>query len=213
MPPLPAIELEEEGAATPLALPLRQENASYYAALVTRDGRAKSLTDLRGMRIAWVDKESAAGYLVPRMHLASLGIDPRTFFSQESFARSHAGVVDAVVSRAVDVGATFCTLDSTSPRSQRIMTAGWTASDGSKIRDVEIVTTLGPIPNDAIVASTRVSAPVRTSLTRWLLTPDERTQGLFAELFQARSFRVASSAHFDELRHMVRAARSRGYDA
>jgi ABC-type phosphate/phosphonate transport system substrate-binding protein len=218
MPPLPAIELEEEGAATPLVLPLRQESASstssscYHAALVMRDreARAKSMADLRGMRIAWVAKDSAAGYLVPRMHLASLGIDPRTFFSQETFARSHLAVVDAVVSRAVDVGATFCTF---APGSQRIVTGGWTAADGSKVRDVEVVATVGPIPNDAIVASTRVSASVRAGLTRWFLTPDERTQGLLSELFHARSLRLASSAHFDELRHLVRAARSRGYDA
>jgi phosphate/phosphite/phosphonate ABC transporter binding protein len=216
MPPLPAIELEEEGAATPLVVPLRQDGASsassYYAALVMRDreGRAKSMADLRGMRVAWVAKDSAAGYLVPRMHLASLGIDPRAFFSQETFARSHLAVVDAVVSRAVDVGATFCTF---APGSQRIVTGGWTAADGSKIRDVEVVTTVGPIPNDAIVASMRVSASVRAGLTRWFLTPDERTQGLLSELFHARSLRLASGAHFDQLRHLVRAARARGYDA
>jgi hypothetical protein len=54
---------------------------------------------------------------------------------------------------------------------------------------------------------------VRSSLTRWLLAPDERSQEILAELFQVRSFRVASSAHFDSLRHMVRSARARGYDS
>ena len=219
MPPIPAIDLEEDGAATPLALPWRHESASYYSALVTREGRgdrgergerAKGVPELQGLRVAWVDKESAAGYLVPRMHLASLGLDARTFFAQETFAHSHLGVIDAVVSGAADVGATFCTLE---PGTKRVMTAGWTAADGSKIRDVDLVATLGPIPNDAIVASTRVPAAVRSGLTRWLLAPDERSQDLLAELFQVRSFRVASSAHFDPLRHMMRAARARGYDA
>ncbi|MGO8994012.1 MAG: phosphate/phosphite/phosphonate ABC transporter substrate-binding protein [Polyangiaceae bacterium] len=210
MPPIPAIDLEEDGAATPLALPWRHESASYYSALVTREGRAKGVAELQGMRVAWVDKESAAGYLVPRMHLASLGLDARTFFAQETFAHSHLGVIDAVVSGAADVGATFCTLE---PGTKRIMTAGWTAADGSKIRDVDLVATLGPIPNDAIVASSRIPASVRSGLTRWLLAPDDRSQDLLAELFQVRSFRVASSAHFDPLRHMMRAARARGYDA
>ena len=209
MPPLPAIELEEAGAATPIALPWRQETTSYYAAIVTREGRAKGLPDLQGKRVAWVAKDSAAGYLVPRMHLASLGMNPRTFFAQERFAGSHLAVIDAVVSGAVDVGATFCTLE---PSTRRIMTAGWLAADGSKIRDVDLVATIGPIPNDAIVASARVHASTRTALTRWLLAPDTRSQDLFAELFQVRAFRVASTAHFDELRHMVRAARARGYD-
>jgi phosphonate transport system substrate-binding protein len=209
MPPLLAIELEDLGLATPLALPVRRDGTSYYAAFVSRDPRDKTINDLRGKRVAWVDKESAAGYLVPRMHLASLGMDPRTFFSRQTFAGSHIAAIDAVVSGAADVAATFCTID---PASKRTVTAGWLAADGAKVRDVEVVATVGPIPNDAIVASTRVQAPVRTSLTRWLLSPDARSQDLLGELFQVRSFRTASSAHFDTLRHMVRAARSRGHD-
>jgi ABC-type phosphate/phosphonate transport system substrate-binding protein len=113
-----------------------------------------------------------------------------------------------VASGAADVGATFCTLD---PVTKRVVTAGWMAADGSKIRNVELVTTLGPIPNDAIVVASSVPASVRSSLTRWFLSPDERTQELFAELFQVSSFRVASAAHFEPLRHMVRAARARGH--
>jgi ABC-type phosphate/phosphonate transport system substrate-binding protein len=60
MPPIPAVELEDDGAATPLALPWRQEGTSYYAALVTREGGGKALADLQGRRVAWVDRESAA---------------------------------------------------------------------------------------------------------------------------------------------------------
>jgi phosphonate transport system substrate-binding protein len=209
MPPIPAIELEEEGAAAPLALPMRQDGSSYYAALITREGRSKAISDLRGMRAAWVDRESAAGYLVPRLHLASLGIEVKTFFAQESFVHSHLGVVDAVVSGAADVGATFCTID---PATKRIVTAGWTAADGSTIRNVEVVATIGPIPNDAMVAASRMPAAVRSSLTRWLLAPDEKSRDLLAELFQVRTFRVVTSAHFDPLRHVIRAARARGFD-
>jgi phosphonate transport system substrate-binding protein len=209
MPPIPAIELEEEGAATALALPTRQDSSSYYAALITREGRGKSIADLQGMRAAWVDRESAAGYLVPRLHLASLGLDVKTFFAQETFTHSHLGVVDAVVSGAADVGATFCTLE---PLSKRVVTAGWTAADGSTIRNVEVVATIGPIPNDAFVAASRVPAAVRSSLTRWLLAPDEKSRELLAELFQVRTFKVASDAHFEPLRHVIRAARARGFE-
>ena len=130
MPPIPAIELEEDGAATPLALPWRHESASYYSALVTREGRAKGVAELQGMRVAWVDKESAAGYLVPRMHLASLGLDARTFFAHETFAHSHLGVIDAVVSGAADVGATFCTLE---PGTKRVHDRG--VDGGGRLED------------------------------------------------------------------------------
>lgn len=208
MPPIPAIELEEDGAATPLALPARQDSTSYYSALITRESRGKALADLHGMRVAWVDRESAAGYLVPRLHLSSLGFDVKHFFAQELFEHSHLGVVDAVVSGAADVGATFCTLD---PQTNRVLTAGWTAADGSTIRNVFVAATIGPIPNDVIVASTRVPASIRSALTRWLLAPDERSCDLLAELFQVRTFKVASPEHFETLRHVIRASRARGF--
>jgi phosphonate transport system substrate-binding protein len=207
MPPIPAIELEEDGAATPLALPARQESTSYYSALITRESRGKALADLHGMRVAWVDRESAAGYLVPRLHLASLGFDVKRFFAQETFEHSHLGVVDAVVNGTADVGATFCTLE---PQTGRVLTAGWTAADGSTIRNVFVAATIGPIPNDVIVASTKVPAAVRSALTRWLLAPDDRSCELLAELFQVRTFKVANEAHFETLRHAIRAARARG---
>jgi ABC-type phosphate/phosphonate transport system substrate-binding protein len=114
-----------------------------------------------------------------------------------------------VVSGAADVGATFCTLE---PLSKRVVTAGWTAADGSTIRNVEVVATIGPIPNDAFVAASRVPAAVRSSLTRWLLAPDEKSRELLAELFQVRTFKVASDAHFEPLRHVIRAARARGFE-
>jgi ABC-type phosphate/phosphonate transport system substrate-binding protein len=208
MPPIPAIELEEEGAATPLALPARQDSTSYYSALITREGRSRPIADLHGMRVAWVDRESAAGYLVPRLHLASLGLDVKRFFAQELFEHSHLGVVDAVVSGAADVGATFCTLD---PQTNRVLTAGWTAADGSTIRNVDVAATIGPIPNDVIVASTRVPASIRSAVARWLLAPDERSSDLFAELFQVRTFKVASPEHFETLRHAIRTSRARGF--
>ncbi len=208
MPPIPAIELEEDGAATPLALPARKDSTSYYSALVTREGRSKAIADMHGMRVAWVDRESAAGYLVPRLHLASLGFDVKRFFGQETFAHSHLGVVDAVVSGAADVGATFCTLE---PQTSRVLTAGWLAADGSTIRNVFVAATIGPIPNDVIVASTRVPASVRSALQRWLLAPDERSRDLLAELFQVRTFKVASPEHFETLRHVIRASRARDF--
>jgi ABC-type phosphate/phosphonate transport system substrate-binding protein len=208
MPPIPAIDLEDEGIASPLALPCRNESTSYYSALITREGRAKGIAELQGMRVAWVAQESAAGYLVPRMHLASMGLDVKTFFAHETFTHSHLGVVDAVVSGKADVGATFCTLD---PTSKRVLNAGWTAADGSKIRDVDVVATPGPIPNEAIVASTKVPASVRSGITRWLLAPDPRARDLLLELFRVHSFRVASGAHYESLRHVMRAARARGH--
>ena len=96
------------------------------------------------MRIAWVDRESSSGYIVPRIHLASLGHDLRGFFARETFHHSHIAVVDAVAMGQVDVGATFYSVDSAS---DKIVSAGWTDADGKTVRSVKIAAKAGPIPN------------------------------------------------------------------
>jgi hypothetical protein len=52
-------------------------------------------------------------------------------------------------------------------------------------------------------------ATTRAALTRWLLALPAETQ----PLFDASELRPAETSHHDALRHVVRAARARGYDA
>src|SRR5206468_2425304 len=103
---VPTIELEDEGVASVLAIPARRGMTTYHAAFIVRRGGPKTLVELRGRRAAWVQRDSAAGYLVPRMHLAAQGFDVLRFFSRELFVHAHSGVIDAVVSGDADVGAT-----------------------------------------------------------------------------------------------------------
>ena len=102
MPPIPAVELEESGMGIVLALPARKGSATYHSALIARKGAGKKIEDFKGKTVAWVDRASASGYVIPRLHLASLGIDVPSFFSKDIFAKTHMGVVDAVVAGRVD---------------------------------------------------------------------------------------------------------------
>ncbi len=208
MPPIPAVELEDSGAAFVLALPARKGQATYHSALITRKGAAKTIDECKGKSVAWVDRESASGYVIPRLHLASLGIDVGTFFSKEIFAKTHMGVVDAVVAGRVDVGATYCNFD---PGSKNVSNAGWTDTDGGNARSVEMLTSTGAIPNDAIVGTSKLPLPLRASVTRFLLELSPRGKELFEQLLRATEFRMSRPGHFEPLKHMVRVARVRGY--
>lgn len=208
MPPIPAVEMEDKGAGTVVALPARKSGVSYYSAFVVRRGGPRTLRECEGRRAAWVDAESASGYVIPRLHLAAQGIDVQTFFGHEVFAGSHAAVVEAVSTGRVDVGATFCNIE---PGTGRLLNAAWTELDGRCVRPIEMIAHTGAIPNDAIVASSKLTLPVRASLTRWLLQLGARERDLFEKLLRAIEFRVISPAHFDPLKHMIRAARARGY--
>lgn len=209
MPPVPAVEFEDRGLARPLALPARNGSTHYHAALVVRRTGPKTLDDLKGRRAAWVHPDSASGYLVPRIHLASQMLDVFRLFSRELFVGSHLAVVDAVASGNADVGATFCHLGADG----QVLGGGWLGSDGQPLRPVEVLKTIGPIPNDAIIASTRLPSAIHVGVARWFLTAKGRAREVVSGLAQADDFRVATAEHFDGLRHMLRVARARGYSS
>lgn len=208
MPPIPAVEIEDRGAGSVVALPTRNGMATYHAALVARRGGPTTIEECRGKRVAWVDAESASGYLIPRLHLVSVGFDVARGFAKETFEKTHIGVVDAVLAGRAEIGATYCNFE---PNTQRVANAGWTDADGGNARPVTIVASAGPIPNDAIVGSSKLPLPLRARLTRWLLELDPNGKRLFQQLLRASEFRVFPSAHFEPLKHMVRLARVRGF--
>lgn len=210
LPPVPTIELESRRVASVLAIPARRGQTTYHAAFIVRRGGPKTLAELRGRRAAWVQRDSAAGYLVPRMHLAAQGFDVLRFFARELFVHSHSAVIDAVVNGEVDVGATFCNCDGATGK---VLQSAWQDEAGQSIRPIEPLVTMGPIPNDALVAATELPAHARASLTRWLLAPDARARTLFEGLLGSGDFRLAAENHYEVLRHALRAAHARGHDA
>jgi phosphonate transport system substrate-binding protein len=158
--------------------------------------------------VAWVDPESASGYLVPRVHLASLGLDPSTFFGEEIFCDTHRGVVDGVLHGLADIGATYCQLD---PKG-KVITAAWTLNDGSSIRPVDLIASAGPIPNDAIVGTKSLSVIDRSRFLRFLLSPSDDAKGKLRDVFNTSDFRMAKPDHFRPLRQLVRMAAARGHE-
>lgn len=211
LPPLPVIDLLEDGKiASPLVVPARRGLTTFHSALLVRRGGPKTIEALEGRRAAWVEGGSAAGYLVPRMQLAARGFDVGRFFGRELFLPSHGDVVNAVASGQADVGASYCHLENDG---KTIQSGAWTDDDGRPLRPIEALATFGPIPNDAVVASNAMSASARASLTRWLLALDPRGRAVFDRVIGATDFRVASREHFEPLRHLLRAARARGFDA
>ena len=213
LPPIPTIELEDSRLATVLAIPLRNGQTSYSSALVTRRGirpnasrdLATTLAELRGRRVAWVDAESAAGYLVPRMQLAASGVeDPGSFWGRETFVRTHPAVIDAVVSGQAEVGATYCQLDA----QKNVVRGAWIDEEGLARRPIEVLATFGPIPNDALVVSNLVPVADRSALTRAMQVP--RVRELLGQLVGATDFRMPSATHYEPLRHLLRTARARG---
>jgi phosphonate transport system substrate-binding protein len=210
MPPLLVLELEDRRSVVPLVSPLRWgTTSSFYSAIIVRPGGPKTVAELYGKRAAWVERESVAGFMVPRLHLAAHGF-PLNRFASETFLHSHETVVDAVAEGRADVGATFCTVD---PQTKRIVHGAWTRANGSNLRPVEVMARVGPIPNDAIVANGRVNGGLREAVTDWFIhSESRRAREILAPMVHADTFARVSAPHYAPLRAMVAEARARGLD-
>src|SRR5205085_12236058 len=110
LPPIVYVRLAD--AVVPLGSILRGGRLSFEAALVVPSAsRIKSIEGLRGTRAGWVDPWSAAGFVLPRVKLALLGVDPRTVFRTEKFHGSHRAALQALAEGACDVVGTYARAD------------------------------------------------------------------------------------------------------
>jgi ABC-type phosphate/phosphonate transport system substrate-binding protein len=201
-PPIVAVELLDAGIAEVIALPERHGLlTSNVAFIVRREDKAKTLEDLRGRSVMWLDKQSASGYVIPRLHLSSRGLSADTFFSSQCFGETHLSVLDAVSTAEVDVGTSWCRVD---PKTSKMLDAGWIRSDGMSIRPVRAAHTIGPVPNDAILVSKGVRATDRQRLVQWLLEPEQNSRAPLEELLSTHVFRTPIPAHFAALSEMLR---------
>jgi phosphonate transport system substrate-binding protein len=208
-PPVILARLELSGRVVPIAQCVRGGAASYHACLFTKQGSPiEKLEDVRGVRAVWVDRSSAAGYVFPRLLLAAHGVDPTSAFVHESFAQSHAEVVRTVVEGGADIGATFATIQADG----KIVRGGWTDPDGSNAKPIKVLSTFGPIPNDAMGASTALDGAVRDALAKAAIDAT-RTPSLKAalrHLFGAEALAPVAEDTYAEMRGLVAKALKTG---
>ena len=226
LPPIPALDALGSERVEPIALPVRNGMSTYSSALFTLpESPIRTLDDLVGARAAWVDRQSAAGYLIIRAHLRALGVDLTRAFAEEGFAGSHDAVTRAVVEGRADVGATFAYFPSDSdgptphpvfgdeghrasapsrpePRhgetGRRAIRAGWGEAE------VHVLAEAGPIPSDIVAASTTLPSLV-TRLVQSALVDGHHPALMRAarDLLGAESFAAPEAEHLEPLRRLL----------
>lgn len=197
LPPILALRTASSGRTVPVALPVRGGVAWYSSALFAPAGSSIStIYDLQDARVAWVDRQSTAGYLVMRAWLRAQNVNPDTTFSDQTFHGSHAAVVQAVLGGAADVGATFAHVDW---NTLAVMSAGWGASR------VQVVALAGPIPADVVAASVGLPvAAIRLVQHTLVSSPTPALLAATASLMDASGFVAAESEHMAPLMDLLK---------
>lgn len=201
LPPIIALRATASKRVIPIALPVRGGSTFFRTALFARrDSKVRSVDDLKNVRAGWVDRQSAAGYLIIRAHLEKTGVDLGQAFSSDSFIGTHDGVAGAVFDRDVDVGATYCYLDEVAsvPGQPIVKRAGW---GDMKMR---VIAYSDPIPMDVIACDARVPSLVRRLVQSALVeVQDRELQQAARNLLNAEGFVAPREEHLEPLLELM----------
>lgn len=204
----PAVYARAEDHVELLLGGVRASRAHFRGALFVRDDtRFESLHDLQGTRVGWVDRNSCAGYLFPRLGLLENGVDPEALFREERFLGDHLSVVRAVEDGDVDVGATFIHLAGDGADAP-VAGTGW---ELEMPRDrMRMLGVSDPIPSDTLVAFPSTDPARRAQFTEALQSMHDAREGrrILGALFGVERFEPVLPAHYDTVRRALRAGSS-----
>jgi eukaryotic-like serine/threonine-protein kinase len=163
LPPVAFVRASRAQTTRLLLTVERSGQSTYASALLARKGTFERLEDLKLARAVWVDPWSAAGYLMPLALLRAQNINPAEVFSSQAFVGSHDAVLDALVARTAEVGATHCIVDGDG----NIVQSPWEAGD-----ELNVLGVTGSIPGDTFCSAPKVSQNLRRMVCNALLDAD-----------------------------------------
>jgi phosphonate transport system substrate-binding protein len=182
-----AIAIERLGAI-PVARLVSPDGASTYRGVlvVRRDSGLRTAGQLRGKKMAFVDRATSAGWLFPLAWLREQGVPgPDGFFSESWFAGSHDAAVAAVLDRSADVGATKSTV-----------LEGMRAEDPRVARDLLVLASSPAFPSNTLFLR-RDTDPAVVARLRKALLELERAPGGAEVLSRVRAARFGEASAAD----------------
>lgn len=181
---------------------IRFGSDSYKSQIIAKsDGPIKTLSDINGKKVAYVDSASTSGYLLPAKFLMDKGIKP----SSTVFAKKHDNVITMIYQGQVDAGATFYT----PPENGVIQDARRLVK--TQFPDVEekikIVELTDDIPNDPIVfrksLSPEMKKTIQQALIAFIKTPEGKKA--FHDLYGVTDFKESTDKDYDSVRSILKA--------
>lgn len=153
----------------PLARPVNPDDTSTYHGylFVKKNSGIKSARDMRGKRMAFVEKATTAGYLFPLAYLRETGITGIDgFFSEYFFAGSHDAAIKAVLDGSADIGA-----------AKHSIYERMRESDARVDRELVVIAESPRVPSNGLCVRKGLDAAVRQRLKQALLEMHADAEG------------------------------------
>jgi len=196
-PPDGFVIAQDEADAQVLLKSVRFGNPFYWSAVIVRkDSGISSIGALEDKTIAWVDPNSAAGYVFPRSEIIVAGIEPDDFFANQTFAGAHDAAVLSVLNGSVDAAATFA-------NDAENKSGAWTQFlDEDEASQLTSIFYSRPIPGDTFSVSKEFAAEY-TSLTYQIaaaIANIKEPSTLLKDLYRIDYMTIAQSSDYDVVR-------------
>lgn len=195
------IKAHEKYGAEARLIVLRHGKKTYQSQFIAKKGRFKTLSDLEGKRVAFVDAASMSGYLLPLKMLQDAGVK---LGGDPIFAMKHDNVVSMVYQGQTDAGATFY-----SPPDEKEGIQDARRLVRTQYPDVEekieIVQLTDEIPNDPIVFRKDLPEELKSKLTDAFLAMVKTPEGLeaFKAVYGVTGIERATDADYESVRQMI----------
>jgi phosphonate transport system substrate-binding protein len=195
--PVGYVIANREAKAMILARNLWHGKATFTSKIYARrDTGAKTLDDLRGKTMAFVDPASSSGYVYPMLMLIQRGLvknkDPKTFFREVVYSGSHDASMKALQNGHVDAIASF-----DMAREQYV-------KDPAEREKIVVLAESAPIPESGIAARDGLDPATVTRVRAALLKirgPQYAT--LLKRLYDIDGFEPAEDKDYDPVRQAV----------
>jgi phosphonate transport system substrate-binding protein len=153
----------------PIARPLWVDGKSTYHGhiFVRKDSGIRTVEDMRGKRMAFVERATTAGYIFPLAYLREHGVsDLDAFFGEYFFTGSHDAAIRAVLRGEADVGAAKNTI------MEHVMQESPEAA-----RELLILTESPPVPSNGLLVRRTLGEDARRKLKEALLNMEQDPGG------------------------------------
>ncbi len=203
IPPLEYVRAHDRDPCLRSRLTMVFDGAVRYSAFIVarQDSGLTDLRQLAGRSVAFVDQNSASGWLFPVARLAQMGINPFLDLSETQFLGSHRRVIEAVLDGRVDAGATYL---------GGIQAA---RAEGLDVSSLTLLGITGRIPYDAFVVRPDLDPSQARQLVEALQsirsnTPEGRAA--LAAFPSGNGFTATSDSFYEPVREVLKLVRRLG---
>ncbi len=165
----------------PIARPVNLDGTSTYHGyiMVLKDSGIKNISDMKGKKVALVEKATTAGYVFPMAYFKENGIkDIDKYFSEYYFTGSHDAAIHALLNKKVDIACAKNTI-------YEIL-----AREDPGIKDKIVIIARSPdVPSNGLGLRKELAYGVKEEFKQALLDMHMNPEGkLVLEKFGVRSF-------------------------